>query len=365
MARKSSQATAVQNEASDKKAALESVISRIEKECGKGSIMRLGENAGMNVSAVSTGSLSLDFALGIGGVPRGRITEIYGPESSGKTTIALHVIAEVQRQGGEAAFIDAEHALDPVYARNLGVKMDELVVSQPDTGEQALEICDMLARSGALDVIVIDSVAALVPKAEIMGEMGDSHVGLQARLMSQAMRKLSGSIAKSNCIVIFTNQLREKVGVMYGNPEVTTGGRALKFYASVRIDVRRAEVLKNGSEVYGSHTKCKVVKNKVAPPFKTAEFDILYGSGISKSSEIIEMAVQLGIIEKSGAWFYLDGERLGQGKDNVRKFIESDSALMTRLEEEIRNKVKDTDFDSEALSSEDEFDIKDFDDADI
>ncbi len=365
MARKSSQASAVQNEASDKKAALESVISRIEKECGKGSIMRLGENAGMNVSAVSTGSLSLDFALGIGGVPRGRITEIYGPESSGKTTIALHVIAEVQRQGGEAAFIDAEHALDPVYAKKLGVDINNLLVSQPDCGEQALEIAETLVNSGAIDIIVIDSVAALVPRQEIEGDMGASHVGVQARLMSQAMRKLSGSIAKSNCIVIFTNQLREKVGVMYGNPEVTTGGRALKFYASVRIDVRRAEVLKNGSEVYGSHTKCKVVKNKVAPPFKTAEFDILYGSGISKSSEIIEMAVQLGIIEKSGAWFYLDGERLGQGKDNVRKFIESDSALMTRLEEEIRNKVKDTDFDSEALSSEDEFDIKDFDDADI
>ena len=365
MARKSSQASAVQNEASDKKAALESVISRIEKECGKGSIMRLGENAGMNVSAVSTGSLSLDFALGIGGVPRGRITEIYGPESSGKTTIALHVIAEVQRQGGEAAFIDAEHALDPVYAKKLGVDINNLLVSQPDCGEQALEIAETLVNSGAIDIIVIDSVAALVPRQEIEGDMGASHVGVQARLMSQAMRKLSGSIAKSNCIVIFTNQLREKVGVMYGNPEVTTGGRALKFYASVRIDVRRAEVLKNGSEVYGSHTKCKVVKNKVAPPFKTAEFDILYGSGISKSSEIIEMAVQLGIIEKSGAWFYLDGERLGQGKDNVRKFIESDSALMARLEEEIRNKVKDTDFDSEALSSEDEFDIKDFDDADI
>ena len=365
MARKSSQASAVQNEASDKKAALESVILRIEKECGKGSIMRLGENAEMNVSAVSTGSLSLDFALGIGGVPRGRITEIYGPESSGKTTIALHVIAEVQRQGGEAAFIDAEHALDPVYAKKLGVDINNLLVSQPDCGEQALEIAETLVNSGAIDIIVIDSVAALVPRQEIEGDMGASHVGVQARLMSQAMRKLSGSIAKSNCIVIFTNQLREKVGVMYGNPEVTTGGRALKFYASVRIDVRRAEVLKNGSEVYGSHTKCKVVKNKVAPPFKTAEFDILYGSGISKSSEIIEMAVQLGIIEKSGAWFYLDGERLGQGKDNVRKFIESDSALMARLEEEIRNKVKDTDFDSEALSSEDEFDIKDFDDADI
>ena len=347
----------------DKKAAIETVMQRIERECGKGSIMRLGENASMNVSAVSTGSLSLDFALGIGGIPRGRITEIYGPESSGKTTIALHVIAEVQKQGGEAAFIDAEHALDPVYARKLGVDINELIVSQPDCGEQALEIAETLVNSGAIDIIVIDSVAALVPRQEIEGDMGASHVGVQARLMSQAMRKLSGAIAKSNCIVIFTNQLREKVGVMYGNPEVTTGGKALKFYASVRIDVRRVESLKSGSEVYGSHTRCKVVKNKVAPPFKTAEFDILYGSGISKSSEIIDMAIQLGIIDKSGAWFYYDGERLGQGKDNVRKLIESDKELMDKLEVLVREKVMSLGNDDEANSmTDDDFEINDFDD---
>ena len=347
----------------DKKAAIETVMQRIERECGKGSIMRLGENAAMNVSAVSTGSLSLDFALGIGGIPRGRITEIFGPESSGKTTIALHVIAEVQKQGGEAAFIDAEHALDPVYAKKLGVDINELIVSQPDCGEQALEIAETLVNSGAIDIIVIDSVAALVPRQEIEGDMGASHVGVQARLMSQAMRKLSGAIAKSNCIVIFTNQLREKVGVMYGNPEVTTGGKALKFYASVRIDVRRVESLKNGSEVYGSHTRCKVVKNKVAPPFKTAEFDILYGSGISKSSEIIDMAIQLGIIEKSGAWFYYDGDRLGQGKENVRKLIESDKELMDKLETLVREKVMalGTDDDTDSMS-DDDFEIKDFDD---
>ena len=347
----------------DKKAALETVMQRIERECGKGSIMRLGENASMNVSAVSTGSLSLDFALGIGGVPRGRITEIYGPESSGKTTIALHVIAEVQKQGGEAAFIDAEHALDPVYAKKLGVDINNLLVSQPDCGEQALEIAETLVNSGAIDIIVIDSVAALVPRQEIEGDMGASHVGVQARLMSQAMRKLSGAIAKSNCIVIFTNQLREKVGVMYGNPEVTTGGKALKFYASVRIDVRRVESLKNGTEVYGSHTRCKVVKNKVAPPFKTAEFDILYGSGISKSSEIIDMAIQLEIIDKSGAWFYFDGERLGQGKENVRKLIESDKELSTKLEGLVRAKVASLGSEEEVGSmTDDDFEIKDFDD---
>ena len=345
----------------DKKAALEPVMQRIERECGKGSIMRLGENASMNVSAVSTGSLSLDFALGIGGIPRGRITEIYGPESSGKTTIALHVIAEVQKQGGEAAFIDAEHALDPIYAKKLGVDINNLLVSQPDCGEQALEIAETLVNSGAIDIVVIDSVAALVPRQEIEGDMGASHVGVQARLMSQAMRKLSGAIAKSNCIVIFTNQLREKVGVMYGNPEVTTGGKALKFYASVRIDVRRVESLKNGSEVYGSHTRCKVVKNKVAPPFKVAEFDILYGSGISKSSEIIDMAIQLEIIEKSGAWFYYDGDRLGQGKDNVRKLIESDKEFMAKLEALVREKVQNMDPADEALLSDDDFEIKDFD----
>ncbi len=364
--KKSTAANAVEKvSASDKKSAVETVISRIERECGKGSIMRLGENGGMNVSAVSTGSLSLDFALGIGGIPKGRITEIYGPESSGKTTIALHVIAEVQKQGGEAAFIDAEHALDPGYAKKLGVDINNLLVSQPDCGEQALEIAETLVNSGAIDIIVIDSVAALVPRQEIEGDMGASHVGIQARLMSQAMRKLSGSIAKSNCIVIFTNQLREKVGVMYGNPEVTTGGRALKFYASVRIDVRRVESLKNGSEVYGAHTKCKVVKNKVAPPFKTAEFDILYGSGISKSSEIIDMAIQLGIVEKSGAWFYYDGDRLGQGKENVRKFIESEKELMDKLETLVRERVQNHAAGDEDILSDDEFEIKDFDESDI
>ena len=366
MAGRTKKAVAEAAPVNDKKAALETVMQRIERECGKGSIMRLGETSSLNVTAVSTGSLSLDFALGVGGIPRGRITEIYGPESSGKTTIALHVIAEVQKAGGEAAFIDAEHALDPVYAKKLGVDINNLLVSQPDCGEQALEIAETLVNSGAIDIIVIDSVAALVPRQELEGDMGASNVGVQARLMSQAMRKLSGAIAKSNCIVIFTNQLREKVGVMYGNPEVTTGGKALKFYASVRIDVRRVESLKSGSEVYGSHTRCKVVKNKVAPPFKTAEFDILYGSGISKSSEIIEMAIQLEIIEKSGAWFYYDGDRLGQGKDNVRKLIESDKELMDKLEALVREKVQNGAMDEEAaLSEDDDFEIKDFDEADL
>jgi recombination protein RecA len=351
--------------AADKKAALETVLSRIERECGKGSIMRLGENANMNVSAVSTGSLTLDLALGIGGIPKGRITEIYGPESSGKTTIALHVVAEVQKQGGEAAFIDAEHALDPIYAKKLGVDINNLLVSQPDCGEQALEIAETLVNSGAIDIIVIDSVAALVPRQEIEGDMGASHVGVQARLMSQAMRKLSGAIAKSNCIVIFTNQLREKVGVMYGNPEVTTGGRALKFYASVRIDVRKVDTLKNGSDIYGSRTRCKVVKNKVAPPFKTAEFDILYGSGISKSTEVIDLAIQLEVVEKSGAWFYFEGQRLGQGKENVRKLIETDKELLDKLESLVREKMQNNEIDPDAAAEDaDEFDIKDFDEGD-
>ena len=358
MAAKKTEKAVEKNPVSDKAAMLETVVSKITREHGKGAIMRLGDNASMNVSAVSTGSLSLDFALGVGGIPRGRITEIYGPESSGKTTIALHTIAEVQRQGGKAAFIDAEHALDPAYARKLGVDINELLVSQPDCGEQALAIAEILANSGAIDIIVIDSVAALVPKAEIEGDMGDSHVGLQARLMSQAMRKLSGAIAKSNCIVIFTNQLREKVGVMYGNPEVTTGGKALKFYASVRIDVRKTEALKKGSEVYGAHTKCKVVKNKVAPPFKVAEFDILYGSGISKSSEIIDMALQLDIVSRSGAWFYYGEDRLGNGKDNVRQYIESNAEFMAELEGLIREKVSS--LGSEEMTDED-FDLDDLD----
>lgn len=322
--------------ADDKKKALETTLTQIEKQFGKGAIMKLGENASMNVSAVSTGSLTLDMALGIGGVPRGRIIEIYGPESSGKTTIALHVVAEVQKLGGEAAFIDAEHALDPVYAKALGVNIDSLLVSQPDYGEQALEITEALVRSGAVDVVVVDSVAALVPKNEIDGEMGDSHVGLQARLMSQALRKLSGAIAKSNCIVLFINQLREKVGVMYGNPETTPGGRALKFYASVRIDIRRVESIKEGQEVVGNHTRCKVVKNKVAPPFKTAEFDILYGKGISKESEIIELGVILDIINKSGSWFSYGDQRIGQGKDKVREYLAENPDVAAEVEEKIK-----------------------------
>ena len=351
--------------ASDKKAAVESVITRIEKECGKGSIMRLGDGPSLlDVQAVSTGSLALDFALGVGGIPRGRITEIFGPESSGKTTIALHVIAEVQKLGGDAAFIDAEHALDPVYAKNLGVDTNNLLVSQPDCGEQALEIAETLVNSGAIDIIVIDSVAALVPRQEIEGDMGQSNVGVQARLMSQAMRKLVGAVGKSNCILIFTNQLREKVGVMYGNPEVTTGGKALKFYTSVRIDVRRVESLKNGADVYGARTRCKIVKNKVAPPFKVAEFDILYGTGISKSTEIIDMAITLGIIEKSGAWFYYEGDRLGQGKDNVRKFIESDANLMAELEKKVRDRVNGAQDGEAAALADDDFEINDFDEND-
>ncbi len=319
-----------------KKKALELAVSQITKQYGQGSIMRLGENTHMNISTVSTGSLTLDLALGIGGLPRGRIIEIFGPESSGKTTLALHVAAEAQKKNGVAAFIDAEHALDPVYARQLGVNIDELLVSQPDSGEQALDIAEALVRSGAVDVLIVDSVAALVPQQEIDGDMGSSHVGVQARLMSQALRKLSGSISKSNTVVIFINQLREKVGVMYGNPEVTTGGRALKFFASVRIDIRRVESLKNGADTYGNHVKCKVVKNKVAPPFKVAEFDIIFGHGISKISEILDLGVELEIVEKAGSWFSYNGERIGQGKENAKKYLEDNPAIADEIEAKVR-----------------------------
>ena len=320
----------------EKQKALKIALKKIEKEYGEGSVMKLGSNPRMEVQAVHTGSLALDMALGIGGVPRGRIIEIFGPESSGKTTVALHIAAEVQKTGGTAAFIDAEHALDPVYAKALGVDIDNLLVSQPDCGEDALSICEMLVRSGAVDVVVVDSVAALVPRQEIEGDMGAATVGMQARLMSQAMRKLSAVISKSRAVVVFINQLREKVGVMYGNPETTPGGRALKFYSSVRIDVRRTEQLKQGSEIYGNHVRCKIVKNKVAPPFKVAEFDIIYGQGISRSGEILDFAIELDIIKKSGSWFSYNGERLGQGKDNVRKLVEGDPALLAELEEKVR-----------------------------
>ena len=348
--------------ASSREVALETAISRIERDYGKGAIMRLGDSTTMNVSVISTGSIALDHALGIGGVPRGRIIEISGPDSSGTTTLALHVIAEVQKSEGEAAFIDAEHALDPVYAKNLGVDTARLLVSQPDCGEQALEIAEALVNSGAVDVIVVDSVAALVPRQEIDGDMGSSHVGLQARLMSQAMRKLAGAISKSNCTVIFINQLREKVGIAYGNPEVTTGGRALKFYASVRIEIRKTENLKNGADIYGNHVRCKIVKNKVSPPFKTAEFDILYGTGISRSGELLEMGVQFGIIEKSGSWFSFEGNRIGQGKDNARKYIESDAEVFERMLALVREKMQNAGTDEEiALADEDDFDLRDFD----
>ena len=322
--------------AEEKAKALETALAQIKKQFGEGAVMRLGQDSALNVEAIPTGSLSLDLALGIGGLPRGRIIEVYGPESSGKTTLALHCIAEGQKRGGNAAFIDVEHALDPVYAANLGVDVDSLLVSQPDTGEQALEITEALVRSNAIDVIVVDSVAALVPRAEIEGEMGDSHVGLLARLMSQALRKLAGSISKTNCIVIFINQLREKVGVMYGNPEVTTGGRALKFYASVRMDVRKVETLKNGSEMVGNHVRVKVVKNKVAPPFRQAEFDIMFGQGIAKTGELIDLGVQLGLVQKSGSWFAMGETRMGQGKDAAKQYLLDNPEVADQLEADIR-----------------------------
>ena len=321
----------------EKRKALEAAMSQIEKQFGKGSVMKLGECKQMNVESISTGALSLDVALGIGGIPKGRIIEIFGPESSGKTTLALHAIAEAQKNGGEAAFIDAEHALDPVYAKKLGVDIDNLIVSQPDTGEQALEIAEALVRSGAIDIIVVDSVAALVPKTEIDGDMGDAHIGLQARLMSQGLRKLAGAINKSNSIIIFINQLREKVGIMFGNPETTTGGRALKFYASVRMDIRKIENIKIDGEVVGSRTRVKVVKNKVAPPFREAEFDIIYGHGISKEGCILDLAVNLNIIEKSGAWFSYNGNKIGQGRENAKKYLNDNPEIATEIEKKVRD----------------------------
>ena len=321
----------------DKLKALDAAIAQIEKQFGKGSVMKLGDqNAHMNVETVPTGSLSLDIALGLGGVPRGRIVEIYGPESSGKTTVALHMVAEVQKRGGIAGFIDAEHALDPVYARNIGVDIDNLYISQPDSGEQALEITETMVRSGAVDIIIVDSVAALVPKAEIEGDMGDAHVGLQARLMSQALRKLTSVISKSNCIVIFINQLREKVGIMFGNPETTTGGRALKFYSSIRMDVRRTEAIKQGGEVIGNHTRIKVVKNKIAPPFKEAEFDIMFGQGISREGDLIDLAAKVDVVNKSGAWYAYNGEKIGQGRENAKNYLRENPEIMEEIDHKVR-----------------------------
>lgn len=328
-------------DAGEKEKALEAALNQIQKQFGKGSIMKLGDKGSqMNVESISTGSISLDMATGVGGVPKGRIVEIYGPESSGKTTLTLHIIAEAQKNGGKAAFIDAEHALDPVYAKNLGVDTENLLVSQPDTGEQALEICDMLVRSGALDIVVIDSVAALVPKAEIQGEMGDAHVGLQARLMSQALRKITGSINRSNTCVIFINQLREKVGVMYGSPEVTTGGRALKFYASMRFDVRKVETIKSGDEILGNRTRVKIVKNKVAPPFKQAEFDIMYGEGISKEGDILDSAVDAKIIDKAGSWYSYNGQRIGQGRENIKVYLKEHAQIADEIETKLLDTLK-------------------------
>ena len=342
----------------EKDKALQQALDQIQRQFGKGAIMKLGEAGPVsNIEVISSGSVSLDFATGVGGYPKGRIIEIYGPESSGKTTLTLHAIAECQKNGGQAAFIDAEHALDPVYAKNLGVNVDDLLVSQPDTGEQALEICEMLARSGAIDIIVIDSVAALVPKAEIQGEMGDSHVGLQARLMSQALRKIAGAVNKSNTCVIFINQLREKIGIMFGNPETTTGGRALKFYSSMRHDERRIDSIKKGEEVYGNRTRVKIVKNKVAPPFRKAEFDIMYGTGISLSGDILDMAAEIGIIEKAGSWYSYKGERIGQGRENVKAFLEDNpkvmeevrAALMEHLSNESAPEDKDIKVDEDGV----------------
>lgn len=322
----------------DKLKALDAAITQIEKSYGKGSVMKLGDSsANMNIETVPTGSISLDIALGLGGVPKGRVIEVYGPESSGKTTVALHMVAEVQKKGGIAGFIDAEHALDPVYARNIGVNIDELYISQPDNGEQALEITETMVRSGAVDIVIVDSVAALVPKAEIDGEMGDSHVGLQARLMSQGLRKLTAVISKTNCTVIFINQLREKIGVMFGNPETTTGGRALKFYASVRLDVRRIETLKQGGEMIGNRVRVKVVKNKIAPPFKEAEFDIMFGQGISKEGDILDLAAKVDIIEKSGAWYAYNGAKIGQGRENAKNYLKENPAICEEVEQKVRN----------------------------
>ena len=339
---------------SERAKALDAALAQIEKQFGKGAVMRLGEQTGMVVDVIPTGALTLDLALGVGGLPKGRIIEVYGPESSGKTTVALHVVAESQKQGGTAAFIDAEHALDPVYAAKIGVNIDELIVSQPDTGEQALEITEALVRSGAVDVVVIDSVAALVPKAEIDGEMGDSHVGLQARLMSQALRKLAGIISKSSTVCIFINQLREKVGIMFGNPETTPGGRALKFYSSVRLDVRRVESLRNGGEVIGNHTRVKVVKNKVAPPFREAEFDIMYGEGISKEGCIIDLAVDKDIMEKSGSWFAYNGQKIGQGKDNAKSYLKEHPEVRDEIEQKIRASLSGKDLEEGPVSSDED-----------
>ncbi len=338
MAEKKTAAKAAAGE-NDRKKALDAALQQIEKSYGKGAVMRLGDNLGMKVDSIPTGSMALDAALGIGGLPRGRIIEIFGPEASGKTTLALHAVAEAQKKGGEAAYIDVEHALDPVYARALGVDVDSLLVSQPDTGEQALEIMEALIRSGAVDIVVLDSVAALVPRAEIEGEMGDSHVGLQARLMSQAMRKLAPVVSKSNCIAIFINQLRLKVGVVYGNPEVTSGGNALKYYASVRLDVRRTETLKSAGEAIGSHTRVKVVKNKVAPPFKEAEFDVIYGQGISRDGELVDLAVKFDIVQKAGAWFSYKEERLGQGRDNTKEYLKNHPELFAEIEAQVREEL--------------------------